>query len=506
MTPASFSFRLMSAVRSIAFKIVLIMIVFLLVPFVIYLQFGQLDREKSAFLRDSIQRESRLILEALAPLLDNFETSSPEELQAALDGLYDPPRNIKLLFSLAAEDAATNFFYIASSPSVTRENARIELENLLAASGLADAAASCQVAAPLAQEFTNARGQSEVLASLTPYRSGPRCWMVLTSYELERIPNATFLRPVWRDPSILIATIGYLGVAALIGWLLYDIWDDVRSFGRAARNIRKHGASGISFVRLTRSPELVPIAHEIDRLVEALHKSKEFIRQAAEENAHSFKTPLAVITQALEPLKKKSDILDPRARRSLQLIELSVKRIDDLISVARDIETQAAAAIEPTKDKVDIASILADLAADYRRSLTERRIAIELEAAERLTVVGNETLLGVAFENVIDNAASFAPAGSRIRIAARRDGDEAVVSIADEGTGVASDHLEDIFERYVSRRAPDKGAMRDTALSEKSYGIGLWIVRRNVESLGGAVSARNLTPQGFELEIRLIAA
>ncbi|GAB4520917.1 MAG: hypothetical protein Tsb0010_05180 [Parvularculaceae bacterium] len=496
--------RLWSAIRSIAFKIVLIMIVFLLVPFAIYSQFGQLDREKSAFLRDSIQRESRLILEALTPLLDEFETSSPGELQAALDALYDPPRNVKLLFSLADDGAATNFFYIASSPPVTRENARIELENLLAASGLADAAASCQVAAPLAREFTNAQGQAEVLASLAPYRSGPRCWMVLTSYDLEQIPNATFLRPVWRDPSIVLATGGYLAVAALIGWLLFDIWDDVRSFGRAARNMRKRGASAMSFAALTRSPELIPIAQEIDRLVEAIHQSKEFIRQAAEENAHSFKTPLAVITQALEPLKRHLEELDPRSRRSLELIEISVKRIDNLISVARDIETQAAESIEPTKDRVDIAPILAGLAADYRRSLQERRISIELESADSLNAVGNESLLGVAFENVIDNAASFAPEGSSIRIVAARQGQEAVITISDEGEGAPPEQIENIFDRYVSHR--ERIGEAGDATSGKSYGIGLWIVRRNIESLGGAVFARNLSPRGFELEIRLIAA
>jgi len=80
-----------------------------------------------------------------------------------------------------------------------------------------------------------------------------------------------------------------------------------------------------------------------------------------------------------------------------------------------------------------------------------------------------------------------------------RDGRFAHLTISDQGTGVPTEQLERIFDRYYSERRAE--AASDATSSY--FGIGLWIARRNVEAMGGTIEAENLEPQGLAIHVRL---
>src|SRR2546421_12269943 len=75
-------------------------------------------------------------------------------------------------------------------------------------------------------------------------------------------------------------------------------------FALRARRIRERGPDAGSFADRYNLPELADVAAEFDRTVEALHRSAADIRQTAEDNAHAFNTPIAVIRQSIEPLPR----------------------------------------------------------------------------------------------------------------------------------------------------------------------------------------------------------
>jgi two-component system, OmpR family, sensor histidine kinase ChvG len=121
-----------------------------------------------------------------------------------------------------------------------------------------------------------------------------------------------------------------------------------------------------------------------------------------------------------------------------------------------------------------------------------------------VTVLGGAELLETVTENLIDNALSFTPAGRQVRIRLRRFRGTAVLTVDDEGPGVAPEKLGVIFERYYSdRRAapPQRGSS-----AAGNFGVGLWIVRRNVEAMGGQVRASNRQGGGLRMEVELRAA
>jgi two-component system sensor histidine kinase ChvG len=102
-------------------------------------------------------------------------------------------------------------------------------------------------------------------------------------------------------------------------------------------------------------------------------------------------------------------------------------------------------------------------------------------------------------ENLIDNAVSFSPPGSGILVQLTRDGSFAHLIVSDEGPGVPAEQLERIFDRYYSERHAEPAT--DTASTY--FGIGLWIVRRNVEAMSGRIEAENRTPHGLAIHVRL---
>src|SRR5690606_19012989 len=98
--------------------------------------------------------------------------------------------------------------------------------------------------------------------------------------------------------------------------------------------------------------------------------------------------------------------------------------------------------------------------------------------------------------NLLDNALSFTPPGGQINVSLRKEAGRAVLSVMDNGPGVPSEDLDRIFERYYSAR-------RQNSDEVGHLGLGLWVVKRNAEALGGEVQASNRVFGGLEISVTL---
>ena len=293
-------------------------------------------------------------------------------------------------------------------------------------------------------------------------------------------------------------------MALVVVSIFGGIWRNLYRFEILARRIRTAGSANISFRALNRIPELDRVAHEFDQLVESLHETARRIREAAEENAHALKAPLGVIAQSLEPLKAGERGDDPRRRRAIDFIELSVDRLDALISAARRMDVAAAASITPSLRDVDLSQFVERMAAAYAETPNAGNVRVVALAERQVHAWADDDLLESLLENVIDNAVSFSPPGATVEVHVRADGEWASIRVEDSGPGVAPAELERIFERYVSireRRGPDR--LAGAPLPGGNFGIGLWVVRRNAEAMGGKVDAENRPSGGFRFILNL---
>ena len=113
--------------------------------------------------------------------------------------------------------------------------------------------------------------------------------------------------------------------------------------------------------------------------------------------------------------------------------------------------------------------------------------------------------LAQVLENLLDNAASFAPPGSEVEVErSRREGSWAVLCVADRGPGIPSEHLQRIFERFFSYRPGARPPSAEGPRAEHP-GLGLAIVKAIAEGYGGTVQAANREGGGAVFEVRLPA-
>lgn len=497
---ASWPFRL---VHSFSLKLFLLSLVLLAVPVILYLQFVRAERQQYDVLRKASGQTGRVIAAMLRPHLEQFNAKPPEDLRDALDAAAAGHTDLKI-FMRPADVPADDFTYIASSPAVDARYISEEQQQLKRLGILARLGPTCDRPSDQEISFINPQGVRELLTSITPVHDGSVCWIVVTSQSASTLAPMRAGFSFWTSVPMQIAAAVYILGTALVIWLFTHMWRNVSRFRSAARHIRLRESGVKSFRDLNSIPELSGVADDFDSLVHALVSSQNLIKRTAEETTHAFKAPLAVIAQAIEPLKRAAPASDTAATRSLQLIERSVMKLDNLVSSARDLEHAAADVVYPERREFDLSTFLGQMLEDYDITLASQDKKLAIQVDDDVTVYADEDLIEPVVENLLENAASYTAREGTVEVNLRRQGGWALLSVGDRGPGVEPDKLHKIFDRYASFRAASNGP-EDMVGTNTHQGLGLWIVKRNVDGLNGSISARNRVQGGFEITVKLRA-
>ncbi|MBW3617174.1 MAG: sensor histidine kinase [Proteobacteria bacterium] len=253
----------------------------------------------------------------------------------------------------------------------------------------------------------------------------------------------------------------------------------------AADLVRLSRARSIQLPRLAgRDDEIGDLTRALQAMTGALSQRMDAIEAFAADVAHEIRNPLTSIRSAVETLELVRDEA-PRARL-LGILKQDVGRLDRLIT---DISNASRLDAELSRDAphpLDLDALLAELIAFYgeTRRPSETEVRYERQADPPVYVHGRDGPLGQVVRNLIDNARSFSPPESTVRVRLLRQDGHAVVAVEDNGPGVPVDNLETVFERFYTSRP--KGA----AFGGNS-GLGLSIARQIVDAHGGRIWAEN---------------
>jgi len=154
--------------------------------------------------------------------------------------------------------------------------------------------------------------------------------------------------------------------------------------------------------------------------------------------------------------------------------------------------------IEVRKESLDLTSIVKAAVETSRPVLDNLRheLSVELDP-DAMFVGGDPVRLTQVFANLLNNAAKYTNHGGRISITTRREGGEAIISVKDNGIGIAPNALSQVFDMFMQ-------VDRSTRRSQGGLGIGLTLVRSLVGMHGGSVEARSEGPGlGSEFIVRL---
>jgi PAS domain S-box-containing protein len=229
-----------------------------------------------------------------------------------------------------------------------------------------------------------------------------------------------------------------------------------------------------------------------DELRDAHHRKDEFLATLA----HELRNPLAPIRNSLAVLRMAA--LDPEPRRLLEIVERQVAQlvrvVDDLLEVSRITRNR----IELRRERVALAAVLHAAVETSRPAIERSRQRLELSLpGDELVVDADPLRLAQVFANLLDNAARFSEPGGRIGLRAWRDGARAVVTVSDDGDGIPSTQLLQVFELFVQGE-------HASGRAQGGLGIGLTLARRLAELHGGSVEAKSDGPgRGSEFQVTL---
>ena len=236
----------------------------------------------------------------------------------------------------------------------------------------------------------------------------------------------------------------------------------------------------------------------------ALQVSEAQLRDAAQRKdeflatlAHELRNPLAPVRNAVHLLKMKGQA-SPEVRWASDLIERQVQAMSRLIDDLMDVSRINQGKIELRRERLDLASVLADAVETTRPLIDEASHTLELVVPQApFEVEADRARLGQAFTNLLNNAAKYMDPGGHIGLSVRQDGDALQVVVRDTGIGIAPERLEGVFEMF---------SQVETALSRSrgGLGVGLSLTRKLIEMHGGTVTARSTgLGQGSEFVVRL---
>ena len=203
--------------------------------------------------------------------------------------------------------------------------------------------------------------------------------------------------------------------------------------------------------------------------------------------SHDLRNPVAAVKMLSRTL-----LLAPRndgtqARESIELIAQAAEQMDALIRDLLDVNRLDAGQLVVSAVPVDPAVLLADSLQTLRPLVEEKGISLDLEIeAELPKVMADRERVQQALSNLIGNAIKFSPAGSKIVVVPRRDAESVVISVVDNGKGIAAEQLPRVFDRYwQSSRTDRQGA-----------GLGLAIAKGIVEAHGGRIWIESTPGEG----------
>jgi signal transduction histidine kinase len=229
------------------------------------------------------------------------------------------------------------------------------------------------------------------------------------------------------------------------------------------------------------------IALDNAMLYEEIHalnsKKDEFISFAS----HELKTPLTTIKGYLQ-LAETSDI---PVREFFPRINKQVDRLEAIISDLLDISKIQAGRLDLHFVKTSLNSLIEE--AIESLNFSEHKIEIDIPSEDVTVTIDNQKMSQVLV-NLLTNALKYSKPGSRIGITAIRIGDQARVSVSDEGVGIAAAHLDKIFNQFYR--------IYSTSTSAKGMGLGLYISKEIMEAHLGKIWAESTENKGSTFHIQ----
>ncbi len=347
-------------------------------------------------------------------------------------------------------------------------------------------------------------GKSKIFSATAVHEKNDKhlgyVYMILASEESENVATAlqeSYLLKIGVQ-SFIVTLVAAFVISILVLWLLMkslrDIIQTVRKFsdGDLKSRIPIHSKGELAELSVTVNKMADTILRNMDELKEVDKLRRDLIANIS----HDIRTPISIIHGYVETLIMKHDSLDAQKQQEyLQTIIKSTERLKRLMADLFELSKLESRQIKPKMEPFFMFDLLQDLSRKYTLLAQEKNIEFETELASKVPVVcADIALIERALQNLIDNALNYTPEKGKVKIKMEEQNKHVNVSVMNTGTGIASEELPKIFDRYykVESNKSNRGSGLGLAIVKNILEIHQTDIKVQSEQLGSTIFSFNL--------------
>lgn len=286
----------------------------------------------------------------------------------------------------------------------------------------------------------------------------------------------------------VIAFPGMVVVAALGGYIItrrafrpvrdvIETVEEIKADGDLSKRVR------IDSEHIETNDEIHQLAGAFNEMFDKLESIFEQEKQFTSDVSHELRTPLAVIISQSDYAMEDEEYRE----RALETINKEARRMSGLVSRLLTLSRSDSGRLVVEKEKVDLSEVCRMVVEQQKFSAEDKNISIDADIEENINIMGDEAMIIRILLNLMDNAVKYGREGGNVTLSLRKNGDEAVCSVEDDGIGIAEEALEKIWERFYRAEA---------SRSEESAGLGLSMVAALTKAHGGKVAVNSRLGEG----------
>jgi signal transduction histidine kinase len=228
---------------------------------------------------------------------------------------------------------------------------------------------------------------------------------------------------------------------------------------------------------------------------EILQKNDELLTLNNEKNnligivAHDLKSPLNQIKGLLTIMKMSASNFSEETMSYIDMMEKSAARLSDMIAKILDVEAIESKNLNLVLENINLSDVLNNIADRYLIAAEKKAITIQRNIPATIPAFVDRGYVDQVFENLVSNAIKFSPNSKRLFISLSQSDSKVIGEIKDEGPGLTEEDKKKLFGKYQKLSARPTG-------NETSTGLGLSIVKKFVEAMGGEIWCESTAGKG----------
>ena len=237
--------------------------------------------------------------------------------------------------------------------------------------------------------------------------------------------------------------------------------------------------------------EFDEIMENLNIMASELSKTEILKKDFISNISHEIKTPLSII-QSYAMLLQDKDLSDTEREKHAKTLLKASRRLSSLVANILQLTKLENQALKLSPEKINLSDLVAELVIENEEAIEGKGLELECDI-DKVEIISERSYIEIIISNLLSNAIKFTDSG-KISVSVKKENDQAIIKISDTGIGISRADGEKIFDKFYQA---------DTSRATIGNGLGLALVKRVIDILGGEISVISELGKGSTFTVKL---